>query len=136
MGFNQVGQLLWQRFNAHETEYQSSHRIIFVVELDDAQMIHAFEHQLLYRLIARRTQSIGKATCVQGKPGKVLKGVEEQKRRGAGMDEMNRRGFFENIRIVAESSFSCLPLVVRHVPRGRQIVKTADRDHARQRLWR
>jgi len=38
LGFNQVGQLLRQRFNAHETNDQSPHRIIFVVEFDDAQM--------------------------------------------------------------------------------------------------
>jgi len=58
VGLHQVGQLLRQRFNAHETNDQSPHRIIFVVEFDDAQMIHAFEHQLLHRLIARRPQSI------------------------------------------------------------------------------
>src|ERR1700741_3151325 len=48
---------LRQRF--HECENRSAHRIIFVVELDQGEMIRAFEHQLLNRFIARRPQSFG-----------------------------------------------------------------------------
>lgn len=49
-------------------------------------MIRAFEHQLLNRLITRRAQSIGEPVRIQRETGKVLEGIDDQKRWRIGPD--------------------------------------------------
>ena len=104
--------------------------MVFVIELDDREVIRAFEHQLLDRFGAGATQGIRKASRIERETGEFLECVENQKRRRIGPDKGDRPSSAENFRIATESFFGGLLLIVGHGPRRREIVETADRNHS------
>jgi hypothetical protein len=67
--------------SSHKSEDRSANRVIFVVELDDAEMIHALEHVLMSFFGSSGAESVGKSPRVESKPRKVRNSIQDQEPR-------------------------------------------------------